>query len=313
MVNSEKQAILILAHQADDVLKTLIQQFDSTLFDIFIHFDRKFYTASLAQELQGLVRNTHLSIISTQSVTWAAPSVMRAELDLMNCAFHSGHYHYFHLLSGQDLAIKSADVIYDFFKSQDTQFFEIRAIDSPVAIDRVTYRYPLVESIGKKHNFFWVLQKAYLLCQKGLHIKNQQSFILENKLAYASQWASMTNEFVNALLLQKSELQTVYRQALVPDEIYKATFLVNNTQRFTYYNRNYRFISFMGNSPKMISTQQEVQELLQSENFFARKFAPENQLLKLVRQATIENEKIDGRRPYKKVCFHRNCQKSSII
>ncbi|CAK1234739.1 unnamed protein product [Fructobacillus tropaeoli] len=35
----EKQAILIPAHQVNDVLRTLIQQFDSILFDIFIHFD----------------------------------------------------------------------------------------------------------------------------------------------------------------------------------------------------------------------------------------------------------------------------------
>ncbi|CAK1234761.1 hypothetical protein LMG30237_ALEAABJJ_00542 [Fructobacillus tropaeoli] len=86
----------------------------------------------------------------------------------------------------------------------------------------------------------------------------------------------MTNEFVEALLMQKSELQTIYRQALVPDEIYKATFLVNNTKRFTYHNRNYRFICCNGNPPKTISPPQEEQELLESENFFARKFASEN-------------------------------------
>ncbi|CAK1237698.1 beta-1,6-N-acetylglucosaminyltransferase [Fructobacillus tropaeoli] len=293
MAKGEKQAILILAHQVNDVLRTLIQQFDSILFDIFIHFDQKFYTASLVQELQSLVQTSQVSVIATQSVTWAAPSVMRAELDLMNHAFNSGHYRYFHLLSGQDLAVKSATTIYNFFDSQDAQFFEIRAVNSPVAVDRVTYRYPLVESVGKKRNFFWILQKACLLFQKGLHIKNQQAFLLENQLAYASQWASMTNEFVEALLMQKSELETIYRQALVPDEIYKATFLVNNAKRFTYHNRNYRFISFNGNSPKTISTPQEVQELLESENFFARKFAPENQLLELIRKATIEKEELD--------------------
>ncbi|WP_047974547.1 beta-1,6-N-acetylglucosaminyltransferase [Fructobacillus sp. EFB-N1] len=61
-----------------------------------------------------MVQTSQVSVIATQSVTWAASSVMRAELNLMNHAFNSGHYRYFHLLSGQDLAVKSATTIYIF-------------------------------------------------------------------------------------------------------------------------------------------------------------------------------------------------------
>lgn len=51
------------------------------------------------------------------SVTWGGYSQIACELGLLNAAVGKGRYTYYHLLSGQDLPIKSQDRIHSFFDS----------------------------------------------------------------------------------------------------------------------------------------------------------------------------------------------------
>ncbi|WP_029509679.1 beta-1,6-N-acetylglucosaminyltransferase [Leuconostoc lactis] len=118
-----KQAILILAHQDTLVLRSLIKQLDSEYFDIFIHFDLKNRSQKVEDGLKNLTDKSRLYLIPSVEVVWGDFSVVEAELLLMEAAVDVAEYSYFHLLSGQDLALKSAAQIYNFFNSSTENFF----------------------------------------------------------------------------------------------------------------------------------------------------------------------------------------------
>lgn len=285
----QKQAILILAHKNDLVLRTVIKQFDSEYFDIYIHFDKKRFNSQVMESINDIVENSKLVVISTQKVVWGAPSVMKAELDLLEIAYKNSNYRYFHLISGQDLALKTAKQIYSFFNGSEKNFFEIKSIDNKHYTNRIIYKYPWTEKIGKNHNFYWVMQKIFFYIQRILGWTINDDFKKHNSIVYSSQWASLTGEFVKNLVAQKNILNKIYRYSLVPDEVYKSTFLYEYFQDKDYINNNFRFDEFDGNSPKVIYSKRQVIELIDSSYLFARKF-DENQskqAIETIRNLTI--------------------------
>ncbi|QBC39980.1 beta-1,6-N-acetylglucosaminyltransferase [Leuconostoc mesenteroides] len=286
----QKQAILILAHKNNLVLRTVIEQFDSEYFDIYVHFDKKRVNNQLVKEIVNYAESSKIVVISTQKVTWGAPSVMKAELDLLELAYKNSNYKYFHLISGQDLALKTAKKIYVFFDNSEKNFFEIKAINNKHYTNRIKYRYPWTEKIGKRHNFYWIIQKLFFYVQKVFYLTSNDEFEKCNKIVYSSQWASLTNEFVKSLITHKNILNKIYRYSLVPDEIYKSTFLYKYFQDKDYVNNNFRYDEFNGNSPKVIYSKKQAIELINSSYFFARKF-DENQskpAIEIIKKLTID-------------------------
>ncbi|AHF19425.1 hypothetical protein LES9216_00291 [Leuconostoc suionicum] len=104
--------------------------------------------------------------------------------------------------------------------------------------------------------------------QKAFCLTSNNEFEKCNKIVYFSQWAS--------LITHKNILNKIYRYSLVPDEIYKSTFLYKYFQDKGYVNNNFRYDEFDGNSLKVIYSKKQAIELINSSYFFARKF-DENQ------------------------------------
>lgn len=75
---------------------------------IYIHFDKERVNNQLLKEIVNYAESSKIVVISTQKVTLGAPSVMKAEFDLLELAYKSSNYKNFHLISGQDLALKTA-------------------------------------------------------------------------------------------------------------------------------------------------------------------------------------------------------------
>ena len=112
--NQGRHAYLILAHKNDLVFQTLIQMLDNPYNDIFIHMDKKQNNFN-EDDIKKLINKSNLFFTPRTKVSWGSYSVINAELLLIKEATRHGHYTYYHLLSGQDLPIKTQNYIHNFF------------------------------------------------------------------------------------------------------------------------------------------------------------------------------------------------------
>ena len=111
-----KHAFLVMAPGTMRVLHTLMRILDDGRNDIFIHMDAKRVDGmNIACWLLSVRQGIFL--VPRIRVTWGGYSQIACEINLLNSAVAKGHYSYYHLLSGQDLPIKSQDKIHSFFDS----------------------------------------------------------------------------------------------------------------------------------------------------------------------------------------------------
>ena len=110
-----KHAYLVMAHQDWSLLSRLLQCIDDPRNAIFIHVDKK---ADFPAAAVYRPEKATCTYIPRRRVSWGGYSIVAAELALLEAAAARG-YDFYHLLSGQDLPIKSQDEIHAFFDGQD--------------------------------------------------------------------------------------------------------------------------------------------------------------------------------------------------
>ena len=117
-----RQAYLIIAHRYDETFKTLLRMLDYDENDIYVHMDLKNKQFDEG-DCRKLIKKSRIYFTKRTSVTWGGYSQINSELILLEAATAHGKYNYYHLLSGQDLPIKSNDEIMRFFEQhQGTEF-----------------------------------------------------------------------------------------------------------------------------------------------------------------------------------------------
>ena len=101
-----KHAFLIMAHGSLPLLRVLLSMLDDERNDIFLHIDRKSDMLDGAEPL--VLSKARLFVLEQRvDVRWGNLSQIKAEYVLFEEALKHGPYAYYHLLSGQDLPIKS--------------------------------------------------------------------------------------------------------------------------------------------------------------------------------------------------------------
>lgn len=120
------------------------------------------------------VKNSNLYFVERTSVTWGAYSLVNAELLLLKKATSTGKYLYYHLLSGDDLPLKTQDYIHDFFEKNSG--YEFISFQKSVfeRFDRVKYIYPFQEKVGNKNNVYRLLDYFFIKIQKFFHYSNSK-------------------------------------------------------------------------------------------------------------------------------------------
>ena len=117
-----KHAFLIMAHGSLPLLRVLLSMLDDERNDIFLHIDRKSDMLDGAEPL--VLSKARLFVLEQRvDVRWGNLSQIKAEYVLFEEALKHGPYAYYHLLSGQDLPIKSQDYIHQFFDGHQGKEF----------------------------------------------------------------------------------------------------------------------------------------------------------------------------------------------
>lgn len=137
-------------------------------------------------------------------------SQIATELVLLETACARGKYSYYHLLSGQDLPLKSQDDIYAFFEEESGYEFVRFYNENFEAGDRVYYYYPFQEVCGKGNGIttfpFKIANCFMVAVQKMIKFTRNKDIRFQK----GSNWFSITDNLARYVLSKKQWIKKVF-------------------------------------------------------------------------------------------------------
>lgn len=278
-----------MAHGSWEILKTLVSMLDDERNDIFLHIDKKSNLlaahggdAPCCKEAANalVVVKAHLFVLENRvDVRWGNLSQIKAEYALFEEALKHGPYAYYHLLSGQDLPIKTQDFIHHFFdEHQGTEFIGFtHGEEFEWDCRRKMMRYWILTRFTRtKWGFVNAVTKRldkYLSLFLSL-------FLHRSKIDFAkgANWISITQKCMEYVVSQKTFVMKRFNHTFCPDEFFVQTLVWNNPElRQSLYSETdeyegcMRLIDWNRGNP-YVWTMADREELQASQRLFARKF-----------------------------------------
>lgn len=290
---NKRHAYAILAHADRKCLEVLLKLLDDSRNDIYLHLDKKSSPAiieGLACEKSGLF---FIPDDKRVDVRWGDLSFVEAELTLFQEILEAKkNYSYIHLLSGQDLPLRTQDEIHAFFNEVEEGANFVDIADGEAAGEnlnvKIDYQYVFTRHqrlygnklVGIPRLFLIrVIRHLWLNIQKSVGYRRKWGNL---KRARGINWVSITEDFARYLVLHKKIILKLFRHTITADEIYKQTMIVNSSFDSTVKCpsrgncRGIRFIDWkQGNNkgnPK-IWLEEDWDELNSAYELFARKFS----------------------------------------
>lgn len=273
---NNKDAYLILAHKVDYTFETLLTLLDSEKNDIYIHMDKKTKQFN-EQDIKNKMKKSNVFFVDRIKCNWGGFSLVKAELNLLKYATKN-NYRYYHLISGQDLPLKTQDEIYEFFKkNQGKEFIDFQEEKFNYK-KRVKYYYPFQEMLGRdstKKFYGKLLTKSILKFQDIFKLYRNKKIIFQK----GAQWVSITNKFAKYVISKEKEINKTFKNTFCPDELVIQTLFINSEFKENLYSNEYnnqektikRCIDWNRGKPYTWK-KENFKELINSEALFARKF-----------------------------------------
>ena len=217
-----KHAYLIIAHQCDDTYRTLLKMLDDPRNDIYIHMDKK--NTLYEESYCSFVVNSKIIHTRRTNVTWGGYSQINAELLLLEEAIRNGDYKYLHLISGQDLPIKSQDYIHDYLESSDTEFVGIMN-DCGNIQSRIAYYHLFQELLGRNSAGILVfLNKLFLRSQRIFGIRRK----IDREIKKGCNWFTITGKCAKYVIDNKGWVEKHFKNTFCCDEVFLQTLLFSS-------------------------------------------------------------------------------------
>ena len=276
----KKHAYLIIAHNEPWILQTLVCLVDDVRNDIFIAIDSH---SEISSFKDVKTNKSRLTFIKQCDNRWGSIKQVETEYFLFESAYNSGCYSYYHLLSGQDLPIKTQDYIHKVCDSLQGKEFVGFAKDSSATrhdIERKTKYYYILQNHFKCTN---IVEKIICRCIQDITILLHKMGGVKRKypmkLKKGCNWVSITDSFCRYLLSQKDEVLRIFNHTFCPDEIFLQTVLYNSPFRDNIYDINDEFhscrrmIDWMRGKPYVWQMEDYNKLMEDGDCFFARKFS----------------------------------------
>lgn len=292
-----KQAYLIIAHNKVEQLKFLLSLLDYEKNDFFILFDKKAkITDKQKNELTQIVTKSNIFFTREIPIYWGDYSLVEAEIELFETANKQENYSMYHLLSGVDLPLDTAENIYNFFDSRKEYNFLTMVSDELYirnkVYERVAFKtmFPQLTSRTVSNKFLRLVLNVYrkfeVELQRIFKIDCFKKFNLE--LKYASNWCSLNKNAVDILLEEKKLIASIFKNSKVNDELFIPTILQKHqlldsvysieptNDKPTDFQGNLRYINWWDGSPyTWTSSSHDIEQLQYGKklgHLFSRKF-----------------------------------------
>lgn len=270
-----KHAYLIIAHNEPEILQLLLSSLDDVRNDIYITIDKK---ASFDGTMLRTVKSGLHVLPVRMDARWGDFSLVEIELLLFQEAYSHGSYAYYHLLSGVDLPVKSQDYIHRYCdEHQGKEFIGIAQHVSQRELDWRSQHWFVYSRDFQSGNLFKKIVRGVLARMQSLIGYRRTSLQVKK----GSQWCSITHDFVQYLLQNKLLIRKIFNHTYCPDELFIQTLCWNSEFKNRIYNLNdefegcKRYIKWE-NGVLQPLTLQEVDDMILSSRWFARKFTSDN-------------------------------------
>lgn len=271
-----KQAYLIIAHKYDETLKILLQMLDKEENDIYIHMDKKNKEFN-KRECERIFKKAGIFFTERTNVKWGGYSQINAELILMETASLNRKYDYYHLLSGQDLPIKSSEYIKKFFiNNYGKEFVGFDKLEFN-DYSRVQYYYPLQEMVARdRRSFVGRISAILTFIQKIIHLKRNKNIVFQK----GPNWFSITDDLVRYVIEKKYWIKKVFYKSICCDEVFLQTIIINSSYKDRVFNyamtenteeAAMRLVDWKRGGP-YVFRKKDYDQLINSSMLFARKF-----------------------------------------
>ncbi|MEQ2039623.1 beta-1,6-N-acetylglucosaminyltransferase [Mediterraneibacter gnavus] len=280
-IKKNKHAYLIIAHKDNDTLKSLIEMIDDAHNDIYLHMDKK-NSSYNPSEIEKIVKKSNIFHTRRTNVKWGGYSLVNAELILFEMAASKGKYKYYHLISGEDLPLKSQEEIHDYFDKNGSKEYVGFFKESPETIENRYRKYHFFqEYIGRNSKSGLkdiILRKMEELCLKIQKIGGEKwKRNADIQFYKGSQWVSITDDFVRYILSNMKRIKKIYKYTIIPDESFIQTIAMNSyyKNKLSTGNENeatMRLIDWERGNP-YIYKKEDLLILRNCDSLFARKFS----------------------------------------
>lgn len=276
-----KHAFLIIAHDNWNQFSLLLKQIDAPNHDIYIHIDLKSQNVPIEQ-IKNSVKKSKLQIYRQFKTYWGGYGLVETELFLFEMASKE-HYDYYHLMSGADLLLVNNKKFDEFFE-QNRGYEFIDYDDDTLAhnpeISRRAKYYHSLQNYRKRYRqkwknlFFTTIERVLLAAQMILHVNRIKN--LDWNIKYGSQWISITDNAIKAILENKKKIFSVFHCTNCADELFVQTVAYNcGFKDKIYSSGNMRYIDWkrrQGGSPYTFHTT-DYDAIMSSGKLIARKFS----------------------------------------
>lgn len=220
-------AVLVAAHGDLTVLSALMEILDDEDIDFFVHVDAR-SRASDPASLAGSIRRSRLYLPARrQVVTWGASSQVEVTLRLLSAARQHGYRHY-HLVSGADLPLVSAEQFKEFFKAHpDFEWVGVDLAEQDRFSERVRYYYPFQPWIGRGDRLYTrALRRVQIVLvgmQRALGVDRTARF--QGGPGYGTSWFSISDHLASYILEHRDEVMRLVRWTVCGDEHFLQTLI----------------------------------------------------------------------------------------
>lgn len=236
-----RHAYCIIAHTDPVMLHVMAAMLDHPLNDIYIHIDRR---VDITPFLSVKTRWSKVCFLPQRlAVEWGNTVQIDTELLIFEYACNRGPYSYYHMMSGQDLPLRSQDYIHEFMDKEHphTEFVTVNDENPDYLQDldyKTRYYHLFVKSLSDtnhsfSHYWHYFLHGLAIKVQKLLGVRRTYPFELKKSLHFVS----ITHEFLTYLLSKKDFIKKTFAHTLCCDEVFLQSVLWNSPFREHLYTR----------------------------------------------------------------------------
>lgn len=299
-----KIAYIILAYKLPEQLIRLVNRLDTPDSAFFIHLDSRTDDAIFKRLKNEFKSKRNVFFLKRHASRWGRIGGIDAVLEGIKAIIESNQeFDYVVHLSGQDYPLKTNEEIQDFLASQRPksiiQFYPIPYPDHPHIDEFFTYWHLYV--------FKWhiIFPKQNILSNSTLNrmwntfaksIKSRPKLPYGYRPYYGSAYWCLHRdsiEYIYRFLKTHKLYYNYFRFVQYPDESFFHILLVNSPLVDTLQNQRLVYLDFSsGNAHPAILTRSDLEKILSSNKFFARKFDTliDGSILDLIDEKVIGNE-----------------------
>lgn len=272
------QALIITAYHNYNQLNQNLKLF-SKFFNCYVHIDAR---SELADEkkIKELNRIDHVTVISKYKINWGSYLHMMAIMDLLLLALKEKENTYFHIISGDDFPIKSADEFEAFFSDKNKMnYLELTDISNDVNMKLRYEKFHFMHWINRRGKNMPLILFDKMVRQIQYHLPFKRKICFEYK---GLVWCSVTEEaarYVISRVRQKENLKTL-KYCEIAEEFVFQNYLMGSEFKNKVVRNNYRYAVWDKqhvNGPRVLDIE-DYNSMMESGCFFARKVTEENRL-----------------------------------